>query len=275
MLRRMVAEQRRGVACTGKSHAALSQIQIDVAGRGKHGDVGAVEYPVELSIEAGEQKPGSISQIGNLFHETTQHGGDECRTHAMPHHIADEHADAGITHRENLKAIAGHPCGGHVDMMERGAANLSVLLLPYSVRDVKRLQDSLNFSRQRDFFSSARLRSSSCLAMRWYFCWDSMSLVTSDEMPTTPLTEPSAAYQGNLDTLRPRVLTAFPCLMVNPIGNRLPGAHDFLLLPAGDFAHFRGEEMGVLAADEVGRVFTRIFRAVASLAMTKRDSRFL
>ena len=59
----------RGMTRAREREALLVEIEVDVAGRGKHRDVRLAENAIELSVERREQKPGRIGEVCHLFHQ--------------------------------------------------------------------------------------------------------------------------------------------------------------------------------------------------------------
>ena len=85
------------------------QIQVNINGRGKHGGVRPLQDFGELVVEGSKESRRVIRQVGQLFHQAAEHGGDQGGADAVAHHVADDGAYAGIAHGKGIEPIARHP----------------------------------------------------------------------------------------------------------------------------------------------------------------------
>ena len=78
------------VARRGGGHDARFQVQVNINGGGEHGGVGPLQYFGKLVVEGSEECGGIVRQVGKLFHQAPEHGGDQGGADAVPHHVADD-----------------------------------------------------------------------------------------------------------------------------------------------------------------------------------------
>ena len=68
----------------------------------------------EGAVDAGKQLSGVGRKPSMFFHQPADHPGNECGTHSVPHHVANQNAGRFLAHWKNAEKIAAHVAGGEV-----------------------------------------------------------------------------------------------------------------------------------------------------------------
>lgn len=137
-------------------------------------------------------------------------------------------------------------------MVEIGAADKPVALLPTTIRDAERLQCLLHFPREADlllqrFVSFVNLFGDALVAYAGQHQFRYVGGY-ADRAFDLPVRRVPREFRDAAPCIPP----PDPCLMVNTVRDGLPRAHDLQFFFPGDSSHVVGEEVGVSPSYQIG-----------------------
>ena len=110
----------------GGCHDPGFQIQVNINGGGEHGGVRPLQDFGELVVEGSKESRRVIRQVGQLFHQAAEHGGDQGGADAVAHHVANDGANAGIAYGKSIEPVSCNPLRRSENMVKIRMAGQAV-----------------------------------------------------------------------------------------------------------------------------------------------------